>query len=44
MLWATAHYSDASVKTRSPPVKTRLRPKRSAIDPDVSTTAASASV
>ena len=39
---AAPHQSDAPVKTTSPITKSRRRPNRSAIEPDVRTTAASA--
>ena len=41
---AAAHTSDVTVKIERPMVKSRRRPKRSASEPAVSTTAASASV
>ena len=44
MLPAAPHQSDAPVKTTSPITKSRRRPNRSAIEPDVRTTAASATV
>ena len=40
-LWATPHISDASVNTIRPAANTRLRPNRSAIDPQVRITLAS---
>ena len=44
MLPAIPHRSEAAVNSTSPDAKTRRRPRRSAIEPEVSTTAASATV
>ena len=44
MLPESAHTSDEAVNTTRPTTKTRLRPSRSASEPQVRTTVASASV